>query len=226
MLSTALKKAMIGFQSNSLLASVPGGGQPFAYSSGSPVQDIAAHLRTIAVYAFPPEFYSRTLIQISEQLANQHVLCHNRAMSDDVPFWQSKLLHEMTAAEWESLCDGCGKCCLVKLEDEDTGEIHTTDVACQLLDCASCRCTNYEDRHTIVSDCIKLDPDNLQELGWLPETCAYRLIWQGKPLESWHPLISGDPETVHAAGVSVRNKVASEQDVPLEELPYRIRQWD
>lgn len=146
-------------------------------------------------------------------------------MNPDAPFWQTKLLHEMTEAEWESLCDGCGRCCLVKLEDEDTGEIYTTDVSCQLLDCQTCRCTDYANRHSIVDDCIKLDPDNLEELGWLPETCAYRLVWEGKPLHEWHPLVSGRADTVHEAGISVRGQVTSEREVAIEELPNRIRQW-
>jgi uncharacterized cysteine cluster protein YcgN (CxxCxxCC family) len=103
-------------------------------------------------------------------------------MTSEKPFWQTKRLHEMTAQEWESLCDGCGRCCLVKLEDEDTGEIHDTDVSCQLLDCSTCSCTDYANRHDIVDDCIKLDVGKLEELQWLPRTCAYRLLWEGKPL--------------------------------------------
>ena len=147
-------------------------------------------------------------------------------MKSDPPFWESKKLQEMTQREWESLCDGCGRCCLVKLEDEDTGEIYTTDVSCKLLNCQTCRCKNYSNRHEIVDDCIKLDPGNVTELGWLPATCAYRLVWEEKPLEDWHPLVSGSKDTVHEAGISVRGRVTSEDRVALEDLPSRICEWD
>ena len=146
-------------------------------------------------------------------------------MASAPPFWQAKQLQEMTRQEWESLCDGCGRCCLVKLEDEDTGDIYTTDVSCRLLDCSTCRCTDYANRHQLVDDCIKLDPENVEELGWLPETCAYRLIHEGKPLADWHPLVSGRPETVHEAGISVRGKVTSETEVDVDDLPERITCW-
>jgi uncharacterized cysteine cluster protein YcgN (CxxCxxCC family) len=146
-------------------------------------------------------------------------------MTSSPPFWQVKQLHEMTPQEWESLCDGCGRCCLVKLEDEDTGIIYTTDVSCRLLDCSTCRCTDYANRHQLVDDCIKLDPDNVDELGWLPATCAYRLVWEGKPLEDWHPLVSGSSETVHEAGISVRGRVTNETEVEIDDLPDRIVDW-
>lgn len=146
-------------------------------------------------------------------------------MTSSPPFWQVKQLHEMTSQEWESLCDGCGRCCLVKLEDEDTGIIYTTDVSCRLLDCSTCRCTGYANRHQLVDDCIKLDPDNVDELGWLPATCAYRLVWEGKPLEDWHPLVSGSSETVHEAGISVRGRVTNETEVEVDDLPDRIVDW-
>jgi uncharacterized cysteine cluster protein YcgN (CxxCxxCC family) len=146
-------------------------------------------------------------------------------MTSSPPFWQVKQLHEMTPQEWESLCDGCGRCCLVKLEDEDTGIIYTTDVSCRLLDCSTCRCTDYANRHQLVDDCIKLDPDNVDELGWLPATCAYRLVWEGKPLEDWHPLVSGSSETVHEAGISVRGRVTNETEVEVDDLPDRIADW-
>lgn len=146
-------------------------------------------------------------------------------MMSTPPFWQVKQLHEMTPQEWESLCDGCGRCCLVKLEDEDTGIIYTTDVSCRLLDCSTCRCTDYANRHQLVDDCIKLDPDNVDELGWLPATCAYRLVWEGKPLEDWHPLVSGSSETVHEAGISVRGRVTNETEVEIDDLPDRIVDW-
>lgn len=146
-------------------------------------------------------------------------------MTSSPPFWQVKQLREMTPQEWESLCDGCGRCCLVKLEDEDTGIIYTTDVSCRLLDCSTCRCTDYANRHQLVDDCIKLDPDNVDELGWLPATCAYRLVWEGKPLEDWHPLVSGSSETVHEAGISVRGRVTNETEVEVDDLPDRIVDW-
>jgi uncharacterized cysteine cluster protein YcgN (CxxCxxCC family) len=113
----------------------------------------------------------------------------------------------------------------VKLEDEDTGIIYTTDVSCRLLDCSTCRCTDYANRHQLVDDCIKLDPDNVDELGWLPATCAYRLVWEGKPLEDWHPLVSGSSETVHEAGISVRGRVTNETEVEVDDLPDRIVDW-
>lgn len=130
------------------------------------------------------------------------------------PFWETKSLAEMTADEWESLCDGCGKCCMSKLIDDETEEIHYTSVACRLFDAASCRCTDYVNRQKKVADCVLLTPENVGELTWLPSTCAYRLIDEGKPLHDWHPLISGDPMSVHEAGVSVLGRVtAREQDM-------------
>src|SRR5688572_28711526 len=107
----------------------------------------------------------------------------------------------MTASEWESLCDGCGRCCLVKLEDEDTGQIDYTDVACTLLDGDSCRCRDYANRQRKVADCVRLTPAAVRSLSWLPPTCAYRLVAEGQGLPWWHPLVSGDPETVHLAGI-------------------------
>jgi Uncharacterized conserved protein len=116
----------------------------------------------------------------------------------------------MSRQEWESLCDGCGKCCLHKLEDEDTGTIHHTNVACRLLNLGTCRCKDYDNRRTHVPDCVQLTPEVVGGLAWLPSTCAYRLLAENKPLEWWHPLVSGDPDTVHEAGASVRGRVVSE----------------
>jgi uncharacterized protein len=144
----------------------------------------------------------------------------------DEPFWRVKPLDAMSPAEWESLCDGCGRCCLVKLEDEDTGEIHYTDVGCTLLDGAACKCRDYENRQVKVPDCVRLTPDAVRTLSWLPPTCAYRLLMEGRDLYWWHPLVSGDAETVHAAGVSVRSRVAGpEEDFSLEELLERVVDW-
>jgi len=147
-------------------------------------------------------------------------------MSDTPPFWKAKTLAEMSEAEWESLCDGCGRCCLVKLEDEDGGRIYFTDVGCRLLDGETCRCGDYQNRSARVDDCVRLTPKNLDELNWLPPTCAYRLLANGRDLYWWHPLVSGDPETVHAAGVSVRGRVARDEDsLPEDKLAEHIVSW-
>ena len=142
------------------------------------------------------------------------------------PFWETKSLEEMSPAEWESLCDGCARCCLVKLEDEDSGEIGYTDVGCTLLDAGRCRCREYEHRQAKVADCVRLTPEAVRTLRWLPPTCAYRLLAEGRGLYWWHPLVSGDPATVHAAGISVRDRVAGpEEDFTLAELVGRIVDW-
>ena len=142
------------------------------------------------------------------------------------PFWQAKTLEEMSGDEWESLCDGCGRCCLVKLEDEDTGQYYATDVACRLLDTSSCRCSDYTNRQSKVSDCVRLTPAEARSLGWLPPSCAYRLLAEGKDLAWWHPLVSGRPETVIEAGVSVKGRThGSEDEIALEDVVDRIRQW-
>ena len=139
---------------------------------------------------------------------------------DDVvtsPYWETKSLSEMSRTEWEALCDGCGKCCLLKVEDEDTGDVAATNIACRLLDTETARCSNYRHRRAFVPDCIRLDSDNLEAFYWLPQTCAYRLVAEGKPLADWHPLISGSPDTVHQAGISVAGWVVSEDDAgPIE----------
>ncbi len=144
----------------------------------------------------------------------------------EVPFWRRKSLDELTRTEWESLCDGCGRCCLVKLEDEDTGRIHFTDVACKLFDAASCRCADYVNRRRKVHDCIRLTPDSVRALAWLPPSCAYRLVAEGKDLAWWHPLVSGSPETVHEAGVSVHGRVAAlETEVAQDDYINHIVKW-
>lgn len=133
------------------------------------------------------------------------------------PFWRITRLADMSQSEWESLCDGCGKCCLNKLEDIDTGELAYTNVACRLLDLGTCRCTRYPDRSRLVPDCVTLTPDNVGALAWMPSTCAYRLLAEGKDLPDWHPLVSGDPDSVHRAGISVRGRAISERHAgPLE----------
>jgi uncharacterized protein len=144
----------------------------------------------------------------------------------DVPFWQRKTLDEMDRYEWESLCDGCGRCCLLKLEDEDTAEIHLTRLSCKLLDVGSCRCSDYSKRHAQVPDCVAINPAKVRELSWLPATCGYRLIDKGEPLAWWHPLVSGSPDTVHQAGVSVRGWALSEARVKPEHIHrYIIRDF-
>ena len=129
-------------------------------------------------------------------------------------FWETVPLRDMDSAEWEALCDGCGKCCLNKLEDPDTGEVAFTRVACRLLDAESCRCGNYPERKRLVPECVVLSPKTIGEVAyWLPSTCAYRLLHEGRPLYWWHPLVSGDPESVHAADQSVRDWTVSELTV-------------
>jgi hypothetical protein len=123
---------------------------------------------------------------------------------EELPFWRKKRLEELDATEWESLCDGCGRCCLLKLEDEDTGECFVTRLSCRLLDLGTCRCADYANRHTLVDDCLRIDPQAVRALTWLPGSCGYRRVAEGRDLAWWHPLVSGDPETVHAAGISVR----------------------
>ncbi len=139
------------------------------------------------------------------------------------PFWKTKSLSNMTHREWESLCDGCGRCCLHKVEDEDTNEVFYTDVACRLLDPDTCQCKDYERRHQRVSDCLCFSATGVYSLRWLPRTCAYRLIAEQRDLPAWHPLVSGDPASVHEAGISVRHQTVPESDGV--DLEARIVQW-
>jgi uncharacterized protein len=127
-------------------------------------------------------------------------------------FWETKRLDQLDAGQWEALCDGCGKCCLHKLEDEVTGDLFPTNVACRLLDRRASRCRDYPNRRRYVPDCVRLDPQTVLVTDWLPETCAYRLMNEGRPLYDWHYLVSGDPESVHRAGMSTRGWTVSEDD--------------
>ncbi len=142
------------------------------------------------------------------------------------PFWRGRALDDFTKAEWESLCDGCGRCCLVKLEDEDSGEVYFTDVGCRLLDPATARCRDYGHRARRVRDCIRLTPESAASLTWLPPTCAYRLLARGEDLPEWHPLVSGRRESVAEAGISVLGRVgALEDEMPVEALVDHIVAW-
>ena len=135
----------------------------------------------------------------------------------DAPFWTTKRLAEMTHEEWESLCDGCGRCCLHKLRDDVTEELSFTNVACRLLDLHGCGCSNYPNRQDKVPDCVSLTPAALDDIDWLPPDCAYRRVEEGRGLAWWHPLVSGNPETVHSSGASVRDRAVSEErSGPLE----------
>lgn len=141
------------------------------------------------------------------------------------PFWKTKTLQEMTRDEWESLCDRCGLCCLHKLEDEDTGDIHYTCISCRLLDPSTATCTKYERRHKEVPGCLVLTPKNVKTLDWLPPTCAYLKVAKGEDLAPWHPLVSGSFNSVHEAGISVRNRVVSETIVPEDKFEDFIADW-
>jgi uncharacterized cysteine cluster protein YcgN (CxxCxxCC family) len=141
---------------------------------------------------------------------------------DSPHFWQTKSLEQLTPEEWESLCDGCAKCCLIKFEDEDTGRIYHTNVVCELLEIYHCRCTRYSERSILVPTCLTLTPALASTLNWMPETCAYRLLAEGKNLPPWHHLVSGDPKTIHKAGMSVRGKVVSARDVDDDDLPNYV----
>ena len=140
-------------------------------------------------------------------------------------FWESKSLDTMNQQEWESLCDGCGLCCLLKIEDIDSGELFYTNVVCEYHDNGHSCCTRYRERSTLVPDCIKVTPEVARTEKWLPDSCAYRLLAEGKPLFDWHPLISGDPDSVRQAGISIRDRVISEEFVHSDELPEHLVHW-
>lgn len=138
-------------------------------------------------------------------------------------YWETVPLDRMTPEEWEALCDGCGKCCLNKLEFEDTGEVAFTRIACRLLDGDTCRCTQYDIRHQFVPECVRLTPKTLPKIAyWMPQTCAYRRLFEGKPLPDWHPLLTGDPESVHTAGASVRGWTIPEFEVDEDDWENHI----
>jgi uncharacterized protein len=144
---------------------------------------------------------------------------------EQVGFWKTKSLAELSPAEWESLCDGCAICCLYKLQDEDTGEVYYTDVACRLLDLKQCRCTAYTERARLMPSCVVLTPTLIETIDWLPSTCAYRRVKEGRDLEWWHPLVSGNPMLVHLLGVSIWGKAIPEQSVDMENLEDRVIDW-
>jgi uncharacterized protein len=141
------------------------------------------------------------------------------------PYWMNKNLSQMSSNEWEALCDGCGLCCLHKLEDIDTRDYYYTNVACRLLDLDTFRCMAYENRTTLNPGCVILSPTRVKHLKWLPKTCAYRLVSEGKDLPKWHPLISGNPVSVHADGISLKGKILRESDVDIERLEDYLIDW-
>ena len=141
----------------------------------------------------------------------------------ELRFWENKTLSELSKEEWESLCDGCGRCCLIRLEDADSGELVETSITCRLFDEETCRCTQYAQRHSEVKNCISINANNVAELYWLPKTCAYRLIDEGRELPSWHPLVAGNNEAIKDAGVSVYGKTISEEHVHPEDLESYIK---
>lgn len=140
-------------------------------------------------------------------------------------WWHSKTLAELNSKQWEALCDGCAKCCLHKLEDEDSGEVFYTKVRCRYLDESACRCSDYANRSTLVPDCIQLSMDNVSDLDWLPSTCAYRLRANNQPLPEWHPLVSGDPNSVHDANISIRGRAISDEYVHPDGYEEHIISW-
>jgi uncharacterized protein len=143
-----------------------------------------------------------------------------------VPFWKVKSLRQMTRKEWNSLCDGCGKCCVFKLEDVKKKTVTYTDVSCRLLDLQTCRCISYRLRRIRVFSCLRLTPRRVKKMYWLPKTCAYRLVYEGKELPPWHYLVSGDPASIHKLGHSVLGKVIPEKSIDLHTLPGHIKEWD
>ena len=136
--------------------------------------------------------------------------------------WEQNPLEELTAEEWEALCDGCGQCCLLKFQDDESGELAVLNLACELLDLHSCRCSDYEHRLERVPECTRLTPELIDQFRWLPHSCAYRRVAEGRKLARWHPLLSGDPERVHRKGISVRSFAVTSRGVPEEEYEDHI----
>lgn len=152
-----------------------------------------------------------------------HGMVKERAPALRPGFWKGRALEDLSREEWEALCDGCGRCCLIKLEDEDTGAVHYTDIACRLFDPETCRCGNYALRFQLVKGCVRLSPDTIeQDREWMPTTCAYRLLSEGKDLPDWHYLVSGSRETVREAGVSVHGRTIPEFEVDEDDYEDRI----
>ena len=147
-------------------------------------------------------------------------------MAAKQPYWETVSLADMTAHQWEGLCDGCGKCCVLKLEDIDTGGIYYTDVSCRLLCTKTATCTNYAARKTHVPDCVILTPDKLEEVHWMPESCAYRRLHEGRALPDWHPLLTGDKEAMIAANHCVAGRVINEEQVTDDDMPEHLYDWD
>ncbi|WP_302138958.1 YcgN family cysteine cluster protein [Halomonas alkalicola] len=137
-------------------------------------------------------------------------------------FWEQYPLEELTAEEWEALCDGCGQCCLLKFQDDESGELAVLNLACELLDLHSCRCSDYEHRLERLPECTRLTPELIDQFRWLPHSCAYRRVAEGRKLARWHPLLSGDPERVHRKGISVRSFAVTSRGVPEEEYEDHI----
>jgi uncharacterized protein len=146
-------------------------------------------------------------------------------MTEQEPFWRNRSLADMTEQQWESLCDGCARCCMIKLQDEDTDEVFYTALVCDLLDEDTCRCTRYPQRHQLVPDCVVLTPERASEFHWLPKSCAYRTLAEGRELAWWHPLVSGRAETVVEAGISVHGRVVPEAAVHQDEHEDMIVTW-
>ena len=146
-------------------------------------------------------------------------------MSGERKFWETKTLQEMSKGEWESLCDGCGRCCLVKLQDDEDDQVYYTNVVCDLFVEDTCRCSHYSERHERVPDCIRFDAAAVTELGWLPTSCAYRRLSEGRGLADWHPLISGTKQTVHDASISIKGQVIPSGQVDPDDLEEFIVRW-
>lgn len=163
--------------------------------------------------------------EICEHRIASYSMNHSKSDKTATPFWKAKTFAQMSLAEWESLCDGCAKCCLHKLEDEDTGDVYYTDIACRYLDEKTCQCKDYAQRQVHVPECLKLLPQDVEQFYWLPSTCSYRLLAEGEDLPVWHPLVSGEKGLIHQLGFSVKDKVVSEESVDPEDYEERVIYW-